>query len=153
MFFFVGSASMIEKQTDNMINNSIGSFSCDASHRGGYPGFVEIIDGKRLRIPDYQGNSIFNTLGNIQLYSKAGLIFIDFERGVLLQITGDAKIFWQQYDPNNKTGGTQRFWELDIKAWQQTQLPIDLSWEFFDYLPHNPRATENKQLQVDQLNL
>ncbi len=151
--FFVGSANVIEQQTDDMITGSVDSFSCDASHRGGYPGFIEIINGKRLRIPDYQGNGIFNTLGNIQLYPKAGLIFIDFKQGVLLQITGDAKIFWQQDDPNNKTGGTQRFWELDIKAWQQTQLPIDLSWEFFDYSPHNPRTIDNKQPQVDQLTL
>ena len=37
----------------------------DASHRGGNPGFIEVLDGKTVRIPDYAGNSMFNTLGNL----------------------------------------------------------------------------------------
>ena len=37
----------------------------DVSHRGGNPGFVRIVDGWRLAIPDYSGNNMFNTLGNI----------------------------------------------------------------------------------------
>lgn len=153
--FFVGSASSIEKQThtNNTLTNRFDKFSCDASHRGGNPGFVEIIDGKRLRIPDYQGNSMFNTLGNIQSYPKAGLVFINFEQGILLQLTGDATLLWDQTDPTNKTGGTQRFWELKINAWQQTQLPTELSWEFFGFSPHNPRKTGNKHHQTHELNL
>lgn len=146
--FFVGSARSIDKKTQTR-----GSFSCDASHRGGNPGFVEIIEGKQLRIPDYRGNSLFNTLGNIQSYPKAGLLFIDFEQAKLLQITGNAFLFWDQKDPTNRTGGTQRFWELEINTWQQTQLPTELSWEFFDYSPQNLRETENKHTQISELTL
>ncbi|MCK5830162.1 MAG: pyridoxamine 5'-phosphate oxidase family protein [Methylococcales bacterium] len=146
--FFVGTASCIEKNA-----HTNDHYSCDASHRGGHPGFVEIIDGERLRIPDYHGNSMFNTLGNIQSYPKAGLVFIDFEQGKLLQVTGNATIFWNQKDPTNKTGGSQRFWELEINAWQQTQLPTELSWEFFDFSSHNPSQTENKQQPISALNL
>ncbi len=139
---FVGSAKYTETET-----------SCDASHRGGFSGFVDIIDGKRLRIPDYQGNSMFNTLGNIQAYPKAGLLFIDFERGRLLQLSGSANILWEQPDPGNKTGGTQRFWELDVEAWQQSQLPSELYWGFVDYSPHNPREITPETPLIENLRL
>ena len=49
----------------------------DASHRGGRPGFVEL-RGDRLWIPDYPGNAMFNTLGNLRLNPPAGLLFVDF---------------------------------------------------------------------------
>jgi predicted pyridoxine 5'-phosphate oxidase superfamily flavin-nucleotide-binding protein len=60
----------------------------DASHRGGKPDFVQVLDAQRLRIPDYAGNSMFNTLGNFESFPHAGLAFIDFERGRLLQVSG-----------------------------------------------------------------
>jgi len=145
--FFVGSASSVGKnENKHEFNNTPKEFSCDASHRGGNPGFVEIMNGKRLRFPDYQGNSMFNTLGNIQSYPRAGLVFIDFEQSISLQITGDATLLWDQNDPTNKTGGTQRFWELEIETWQQTKLPTELSWEFFDFSPHNPREPEKNKI-------
>lgn len=131
--FFVGSGCFIEKATGaTHPHNKFDQFCCDASHRGGSPGFVEIIDKKRILIPDYKGNSLFNTLGNIHAYPKAGLIFIDFEQAKLLQITGNATILWEHSDSENKTGGTQRFWELEVTAWQQTMLSTELSWTFFD---------------------
>ena len=145
--FFVGSASTLGgNENKHKLNITPEKFSCDASHRGGNPGFVEIMNGKRLRFPDYQGNSMFNTLGNIQSYPRAGLVFIDFEQSISLQITGDATLLWDQNDPTNKTGGTQRFWELEIETWQQTKLPTELSWEFFDFSPHNPREPEKNKI-------
>ncbi|MBL4753409.1 MAG: pyridoxamine 5'-phosphate oxidase family protein, partial [Flavobacteriales bacterium] len=50
----------------------------DASHRGGNPGFIEIIDDHTLKIPDYQGNSMYNTLGNFVQNPNAGILLIDF---------------------------------------------------------------------------
>jgi predicted pyridoxine 5'-phosphate oxidase superfamily flavin-nucleotide-binding protein len=67
----------------------------DVSHRGGAPGFVALgRDGARslLTAPDYQGNFFFNTLGNLVLYPRAGLLFLDFERGALLSLSVDAEI-------------------------------------------------------------
>ncbi len=112
----------------------------DASHRGGQPGFVSTLDSRRLRIPDYAGNSMFNTLGNFAAYPHAGLVFLDFERGRLLQLTGGAEILWNQNDPDDETGGTGRYWELEIEHWVETSLPRQLRWELLDYSPHNPRA-------------
>ena len=144
--FFVGSA--VPKL------DKLGStFRADASHRGGNPGFIEYTETNTLRIPDYKGNSMFNTLGNIHSYPKAGIVLIDFERGVLLQLSGEAKILWNQEDTNNQSGGTQRYWELKVTAWQESTLPNSLSWQFFDYSPHNPRQTKNNRPELDELTL
>jgi predicted pyridoxine 5'-phosphate oxidase superfamily flavin-nucleotide-binding protein len=67
----------------------------DASHRGGRPGFVRVLDAQTLEFPDYPGNSMFNTLGNLVAHPRAGLLFVDFERGDLLQLTGRAEVKWQ----------------------------------------------------------
>lgn len=64
----------------------------DVSHRGGKAGFVRIDADGALTIPDFAGNLHFNTLGNILLNPRAGLLFPDFETGDLLQLTGDAEL-------------------------------------------------------------
>ncbi len=140
---FVGSASPVASTADSS-TGLLNLHGGDVSHRGGFPGFVEVFDGTRLRIPDYQGNSMFNTLGNIHAYPKAGVVFIDFENRRLLQVTGSARILWEYDDPTNKTKGTQRFWELEVDSWQETQLPAELNWHFFDYSPHNPREQKSE---------
>jgi len=45
----------------------------DASHRGGRPGFVQVLDDRTLQFPDYPGNNMFNTLGNLVGHPRAGL--------------------------------------------------------------------------------
>ena len=69
-----------------------GRRQVDVSHRGGLPGFVRIGADGALTIPDFSGNRFFNSFGNVLTNGRAGLLFIDFESGDLLQITGDAEI-------------------------------------------------------------
>ena len=64
----------------------------DASHRGGLPGFVRVTAPDRLTFADYPGNGMFNTLGNLTAYPPAGLLFVDFATGDVLQITGRARV-------------------------------------------------------------
>jgi hypothetical protein len=66
----------------------------DASHRGGRPGFVRVMGDRTLTFPDYPGNNMFNTLGNLAANPRAGLLFVDFDRGDLLQMTGRASLVW-----------------------------------------------------------
>ncbi len=66
----------------------------DASHRGGAPGFVQVRDRHTLVIPDYAGNNFFNTIGNLMVDPRAGLLFVEFETGSLLQLTGRTHIDW-----------------------------------------------------------
>ena len=110
----------------------------DASHRGGKPGFVRIIDDRRLRTPDYTGNCMYNTLGNFIVNPRAGLVFIDFERHRTLQLIGRPEILWDVDDVDHETGGTKRYWELYVDRWLETDNAHPLQWSFQDYSPHNP---------------
>lgn len=110
----------------------------DASHRGGKPGFIHVIDDRTLRIPDYAGNSIFNTLGNFVEYPQAGLLFIDFESGRTLQLVGKPTILWDLDVPDHETGGTCRYWKFEIEKSVEIDNRITQSWQFVDYSPFNP---------------
>lgn len=64
----------------------------DVSHRGGKAGFVRVDDDGMLTIPDFDGNLFFATLGNFILNHQAGLLFVDYESGDVLQMTGEAQV-------------------------------------------------------------
>lgn len=70
------------------------AFGMDASHRGGEPGFLKVSRDGRIVLPDYAGNNHFNTIGNLVLEPRAGITFVDFETGDLLQLTGRTEIDW-----------------------------------------------------------
>lgn len=110
----------------------------DASHRGGSPGFVQVVDATLLRIPDYNGNSLFNTFGNLTVDPRVGLCIPDFEGQRLLQLSGRARILHGQDDPHGLTGGTGRFWEIAIDRWLLRRAPRRLDWEYLDASPFNP---------------
>ena len=110
----------------------------DANHRGGKPGFIQIIDDHTLKIPDYPGNSMFNTFGNFLLNPKAGLLVVDFEIGKTLQLTGTSEIVWTEENSENETGGSRRLWKFHINQWLETDLPKGIQWNFIEYSPFNP---------------
>ena len=111
----------------------------DVSHRGGRPGFVKILPKNRLRIPDYRGNGMFNTLGNFAANPRSGLVFLDFDGSRILQLIGKAEIQWELEEVGSETGGTQRYWDFVVERWLEIDHDLPLRWEFLDYSPHNPR--------------
>jgi predicted pyridoxine 5'-phosphate oxidase superfamily flavin-nucleotide-binding protein len=105
----------------------------DVSHRGGRPGFVRV-DGDSLFIPDFKGNRFFNTLGNFLGDPRAGLLFIDFETGDLLQAAGTVTIDWNP-DDASVPSGAQRYWRVDIaRSWRRRDA-LPFVWEFGGYAP------------------
>ncbi len=101
------------------------AFGMDASHRGGTPGFVAVSNPTELVFPDYAGNNHFNTLGNLTMDPRAGLLFVDFERGDLLQLTGRTRIDWES-DRLRQHPGARRLIHLEIDqvVWLEHSLPI-----------------------------
>jgi predicted pyridoxine 5'-phosphate oxidase superfamily flavin-nucleotide-binding protein len=76
-----------------------GAAGVDVSHRGGKPGFVKVRGGDDgaphvLVLPDFRGNFLFNTLGNVTANPRAGVLVLDFARGDVLQLTGTAEVVW-----------------------------------------------------------
>jgi len=100
----------------------------DASHRGGRPGFVRVLDERTLEFPDYPGNNMFNTLGNLLGHPRAGLLFVDFERGDLLQVTGRARVQWA---PETRV-------RLELEEVRETPGGSPLRFELVEPSPANP---------------
>jgi uncharacterized protein len=71
------------------------SNGADVSHRGGAAGFVRVVDEHTLMWPDYPGNAVFNSLGNLLLNPRAGLLFLGFEDGEVLHISGRGEVVWE----------------------------------------------------------
>ena len=92
--FFIASRSVGKTATNTESN---GGF--DISHRGGPAGFVQVVDESTLVFPDFAGNNFFNTFGNIALDPQVGLLFVDFENGHHIYLTGTAEVFWKQDGP------------------------------------------------------
>lgn len=89
----------------------------DASHRGGPAGFVTPSAG-RISWPDFDGNNMFNTLGNLTVNPHCGLLFLDFENGTTLQVSGRARV----------TGNEERSVEVEIDRVTETRHAIPLSF-------------------------
>lgn len=64
----------------------------DCSYKGGLPGFVRILDNRTLAFPDYDGNGMYRSLGNILVNSNIGLLFLDFEKQQRIRVNGTAQI-------------------------------------------------------------
>lgn len=87
----------------------------DVSHRGGAPGFVRVTAPDRLVIPDYSGNMMFNTLGNLAADPRAGLLVVNFEDGGTLQLSGRARIEWDRSEVAAYEGA-ERLVKLVVEA-------------------------------------
>ena len=109
----------------------------DVSHRGGNPGFIRVLNQNKIVFPDYSGNSMFNTLGNISVNPGASLLFIDFQNGSTILLTGEAKIIWDG-DRVLEFAGAERLVEFEICGVVHTSGAVPLKWQVHDYSPFNP---------------
>jgi ferredoxin-NADP reductase/predicted pyridoxine 5'-phosphate oxidase superfamily flavin-nucleotide-binding protein len=107
--------------------------SVDVSHRGGRPGFVKV-EGNRLTIPDYAGNLHFNTLGNLQLNPRAGLLFVDFTTGDILQLSGRTELILES-PMIAAFEGAERLWTLDVEQVVLRPAAVSIRWQFEDFAP------------------
>lgn len=137
--FFVASHYQENSQNDshhknNTPQNTPTSMGADVSHRGGKPGFVRIDSDKTLTIPDYLGNFHFNTLGNFLVNPKAGLIFIDFDKGHILSLTGSVEILWES-DELEYFDGAERLWQFHLEKGVYLKYALPFKWQFEGYSP------------------
>lgn len=99
----------------------------DASHRGGNPGFVRV-EGDRIWWPDYPGNNMFNTLGNLAVDDTAALLVVDFEHGTALHLSGHATVEWTRPGAQGDDGHTGRRVSFTPTAIVETSgLPVHAS--------------------------
>ncbi len=110
----------------------------DMSHRGGRPGFVRV-DGDVLTIPDFRGNRYFNTLGNLLLDPRAGLLFVDFATGELLHLQGRAEVLWACSE-TQEIAGAERLWRVRLTGGWRRRAALPLRWMFQTYAPTTERT-------------
>ena len=124
---------------DTFFIATVADGSADASHRGGSPGFVAVHDERRLSFPDYAGNSMYMTLGNVAANSRAGLLVLDWETGDTLQISGRATIDWS---PERAAAipGAQRVVDLVIDRVLAVRGAIPLHWALEERSRFSPPA-------------
>jgi hypothetical protein len=134
--------TLIERADTAFVGSVHPARGTDASHRGGVPGFIKIVDATTLRVPDYPGNSMFMTLGNFEVDPRASLAVLDFERGRIVSFSGLARLRLVGENPRHPTGGTGRYWDLTVREWVQFDLPPALRWELLEASPYNPLLSE-----------
>ena len=83
---FIGRASMVFVATADTLGRP------DCSYKGGLPGFVRVLDERVLALPDYDGNGMYRSWGNVLLNPNVGLLFIDFESPRRLRVNGTAQV-------------------------------------------------------------
>lgn len=103
--FFIASANLRKQDGE--------SYGADVSHRGGRPGFVRIDDERTLTVPDFIGNFFFNTIGNLQVNPRAGLLFLDFSTGDVLMLRARADVIWDGEEVH-AFEGAQRLLRFEI---------------------------------------
>ena len=64
----------------------------ECNHKGGIPGFVRVLTPDELAFPDYDGNGMFKSLGNILVNPHVGMLFLDFEKPRRLRVSGEARV-------------------------------------------------------------
>ena len=113
----------------------------DVSHRGGKPGFVRVDDPRTLTVPDFAGNRLFMTLGNLLLDPRAGLLFVDFAQGDVLWMSGRATVIFEGADLAS-FGGAERLLRYHIEQARYARGLVPERWTFNEYSPHLGRTGE-----------
>jgi predicted pyridoxine 5'-phosphate oxidase superfamily flavin-nucleotide-binding protein len=121
------------------IATSHATTGADASHRGGSPGFVRVDDASHLTWADYKGNSLFMTLGNIELDPHAGLLFCDWDTGDVLQLSGTATIDWDEARAAAFPGG-ERLVRFAIEQVVVLRGVLGWRWELEEHSRFSPPA-------------
>lgn len=106
----------------------------DASHRGGRPGFVHVTDEKILEFPDFFGNRMFNTLGNIEADGRVGFVFTDFDTGDAVFATGTAEIIWDK-DRVGRFAGAERLVEARVDEVITARSVLPLTGDLIEASP------------------
>ncbi len=109
--------------------------TADVSHRGGKPGFIRASDehgATVLTMPDFAGNNLYMTLGNLHANARAGLALVDFATGTLLSLTGTTEIVWDGPAVDAFTGA-ERLLCFRVIRGARLEGAIPLAWSAPDY--------------------
>ena len=90
--FTSGDRALVERCSMVFVATANGRGEPECSYKGGMPGFVRVLDDRTLCIPDYDGNGMYRTWGNLLVNPHVGLLFIDFEQPDRLRVNGVGEV-------------------------------------------------------------
>ena len=109
MVEFIGRQEMV------WIATADGRGECDCSFRAGPPGFVQVLDPRTMRDPEYRGNGVMASLGNLLENPHIGMVFLDFDRERIgLHVNGTARIV-QAGEANGERPRVERWVEVRVR--------------------------------------
>jgi len=107
----------------------------NCSYKGGDPGFVRVIDPGTIAFPNYDGNGMYLSMGNTLENANVGMLFIDFETGDLLGLTGTTEVLWDADQDATGFKGAQRMWKVKIEAGWRRRAAVPLAWTLISESP------------------
>lgn len=126
--------SVIQSADTFFIASTYEEQGTDVSHRGGKPGFVKVEDDETLVFPDFRGNNHFNTIGNLLVNPKAGLLFFNYSTGEVLYLTTRTEIVWDG-PAVEAFQGAQRLVRFRVVEWRLVKGSFPFSWDFEEFSP------------------
>ena len=94
----------------------IGSYAPNAganvNYRGGTPGFIRVTSDSSIEWPEYRGNGMFYTSGNLDVNDRAGVTLVDFDTGSMIQMTSHVAVDWHF---NGEYEGATRLIKFQLK--------------------------------------
>ena len=109
----------------------------DMSHRGGNPGFVTVVDGTHLSWPEYAGNSMYMSLGNLLFEPRCALVFPDWSTGRTVHLRGRAGVDWDVRRAAD-VPGAQSIVDFEVEEVVEVADGMPLHWRFGEYHRFNP---------------
>jgi ferredoxin-NADP reductase len=132
---------LISKSDLFFISSSNHATDMDTNHRGGPPGFVRVLendkDGCSIVYPEYSGNRLYQTLGNLRATPQAGLAFPDFETGDILYVTGRTEILSGKA-ASNLIAHTNLAVKISIDSARYVADGLSFRGHPGEYSPYNP---------------
>ena len=133
-----GQAAFLRKADTAFVASAHADRGCDASHRGGRPGFLAASDdGRRIMLPDYTGNRMFQTLGNLTLDPRIGMLVTDWETGRTVQVAGTAEILWDGPEVARRPK-VDRVVAITVRAVIEQVRALPVRYELQEPHPLNP---------------
>lgn len=127
----------------------IGSYApgvgADCNHRGGKPGFIRVVSSSTIEWPEYRGNGMFFTSGNLESHDRAGVTLVDFDTGSMIQMTGRAAVDWEH---DGSYEGASRKIVFHIASLIRTDNVTSHRWKRLDYSPYNPTVSGTESIDT-----
>ena len=130
--------ALIRRQEMVFVATADAKGNCDCSPRFGAKGFVEIVDPRQIAYPEFRGNGVFASLGNILENPHLGLVFVDFlDTTVGLHVNGSARICSAEEAP--VALASDHYKSEDAAALLERWVVIDIHEAYIHCSKHVPR--------------